>query len=152
MASSLAKPVFLNKAISHLMTASAFGDYEVSETKLAERFIAHTPDHSLTFFDRGFYSLGLLHQWQSEGTEKRLLIPLRKGTQYAHVRKISHQQSIVRLTSTPRALKLWQGLPESLEVRLVTKTINGKKRQVLTSMTDLITYPVEDLAELYSHR
>ena len=29
-----------------------------------------TPDHSLTLFERGFYSLGLLHQWQQASTER----------------------------------------------------------------------------------
>ncbi|EKL00907.1 hypothetical protein VCHC41B1_3630, partial [Vibrio cholerae HC-41B1] len=25
------------------------------------------PDNSLTLFDKGFYALGLLHRWQSQG-------------------------------------------------------------------------------------
>ncbi len=45
---------------SHLITASAFDDYNVNEMILAERLIETTPDNSLTLFDRGFYSLGLL--------------------------------------------------------------------------------------------
>ncbi|WP_196137805.1 IS4 family transposase [Aliikangiella sp. G2MR2-5] len=137
---------------SHLITASAFDDYSVNEMKLAERLIINTPDHSLTLFDRGFYSLGLLHHWQSEGTERHWLIPLRKGTQYEVLRKLGRTQSIVRLTSNPRARKLWPNLPETIEARLVSKKINGKLTQVLTSMTNVQRYPVEDIADLYSHR
>jgi len=137
---------------SHLLTASAFDDYSINEMKLAERLIANTPDHSLTLFDRGFYSLGLLHSWQSTGTQRHWLIPLKKGTQYKVVRKIGHNQSIVQLMSNPRARKLWPELPETLEARLVSKTINGKLTQVLTSMTDVNRYPVADIADLYSHR
>ena len=55
---------------SHLLTQSAFDSVAVSEMKLAESLIRTTPDHSLTLFDRGFYSLGLLHRWQSTGTER----------------------------------------------------------------------------------
>ena len=46
---------------SHLITASAFDDCAVNEMFLAEKLIDSTPDHSLTLFDRGFYSLGLLY-------------------------------------------------------------------------------------------
>lgn len=55
---------------SHLITASAFDDYNVNEMKLAEQLIEKTPDHSPhAYFDKGFYSLGLLHRWQTTGTE-----------------------------------------------------------------------------------
>ena len=63
---------------SHLITASAFDDYTVNEMILAEKLIETTPDNSLTLFDKGFYSLGLLHQWQSTGAERHWLIPLKK--------------------------------------------------------------------------
>lgn len=137
---------------SHLLTGSAFDDYSVNEMKLAERLVETTPDHSLTLFDKGFYSLGLLHHWQSQGTERHWLIPLRKDVQYEVIRKLGRNQSIVRLRSNPRARKLWPNLPDSLEVRLVSKKINGKQCQVLTSMTDINRYPVADIADLYSHR
>lgn len=47
---------------SQLLIGSAFAGYRSNEMKLAEQLIETTPDHSLTLFDRGFYSLGLLHQ------------------------------------------------------------------------------------------
>jgi hypothetical protein len=63
---------------SHLITASVFDDYKVSEMRLAEKLIDKTADNSLTLFDRGFYSLGLLHKWQTTGKERHWLIPLKK--------------------------------------------------------------------------
>lgn len=47
---------------THLMTGSAFDSYAVNEMKLAEQLIETTPDNSVTLFDKGFYSLGLLNQ------------------------------------------------------------------------------------------
>ena len=137
---------------SHLITASAFDDYNVNEMKLAGQLIEKTPDHSLTLFDKGFYSLGLLHRWHNSGTERHWLIPLKKGTQYEVVRRVGKKQAIVRLSSNPRARKLWPDLPEQLEVRLITRNVKGKETQVLTSMTDVLKYPVDDVAELYTHR
>ena len=43
---------------SHLLTASAFDSVAENEMSLAARLIDSTPDHSLTLFDKGFYSLG----------------------------------------------------------------------------------------------
>ncbi len=64
---------------SHLITGSAFDCYTVSELTLTQQLINSTPDNSLTLFDKGFYSLGLLHKWNSTGTNRHWLIPLKKG-------------------------------------------------------------------------
>ena len=137
---------------SHLMTASAFDSYDVNEMKLAERLIMNTPDNSLTLFDKGFYSLGLLHKWHSTGSERHWLIPLRKGTKYEVIRKIGKQQSLVRLSASSQAKKQWTELPCSIEARLVSRKINGKVVEVLTSMIDVMRYPVADIVDIYSHR
>ncbi|KJF84489.1 IS4 family transposase, partial [Photobacterium phosphoreum] len=55
---------------SHLITGSAFDDYKVSEMIIAEKLIETTPDYSVTMFDKGFYSLGLLNEWHQTGTER----------------------------------------------------------------------------------
>lgn len=137
---------------SHLITASVLDDYKVSEMRLAEKLVDKTADNSLTLFDRGFYSLGLLHKWQTTGKERHWLIPLKKGTQYEVIRKLGKQDVIVRLKTTPQAKKKWVGLPAFIEARLVSRKIKGKVQQVLTSMTDAMRYPIADIADLYSHR
>lgn len=137
---------------SHLITASAFDDYRVNEMRLAAQLIDKTPDNSLTLFDRGFYSLGLLHRWQTTGKERHWLLPLKKSTQYEVVRKLGRQDVIIRLKATPQAKKQWCDLPNEMEVRMVSRKIKGKLQHVLTSMTDPMRYPVADIADLYSHR
>ena len=137
---------------SHLITASAFDDYAVNEMILAEKLIDSTPDHSLTLFDRGFYSLGLLHQWQTTGNERHWLIPLKKNVQFEVVRSLGRNDKIVQLKSNPHARKRWPKLPYELEVRLISRKINGKEYSVLTSMIDPMRYPVADIADLYVHR
>ncbi len=54
---------------SHLITASAFDNYNTNEMILAEKLIDSNPDHSVTMLIKGFYSLGLLHKWQTTGSE-----------------------------------------------------------------------------------
>lgn len=137
---------------SHLLTAASFSSVAESEMTLAADLIAQTPDHSLTLFDKGFYSLGLLHRWHSQGTERHWLLPLKRGTQYRVVRKLCAGNELVELTTSPQARKKWADLPETLQARLLSKTINGKRVQILTSMLDPQRYPAADIVHLYAHR
>ncbi len=68
------------------------------------------------------------------------------------VRKLGRQDVLVRLTTTPQARKKWPQLPETIEDRLLTRNINGKARQVLTSIVDPMRFVGADIVELYSHR
>ena len=54
--------------------------------------------------------------------------------------------------TTPQARKKWPLLPDTLEVRLLTKTVKGKPVAMLTSLTDPMRYPGEDIVDLYAHR
>ncbi len=67
------------------------------------------------------------------------------------VRKLGRQDVLVRLTTSPQARKKWSQLPDTVEARLLTRNINGKERQVLTSMVDPMRFPGADIVELYSH-
>ena len=137
---------------SHLLTQTVMDSSAVNEMVLAEQLIENTPDNSLTLFDKGFYSLGLLHAWQNTGSERHWLIPLKKGTQYEVIRKLGRQDVLVRLSASPQARKKWGSLPEDIEARLLTRSVNGKERQVLTSLTDPMRYPAVELMELYQNR
>ena len=137
---------------SHLLTASAFDAVAANEMTLAEQLIEQTPDNSLTLFDKGFYSLGLLHKWSTTGTSRHWLIPLKKGTQYEVIREFGKHNQLIRLKTTPQSRKRYPDLPITIEARLLTKTINGKQHQILTSMTDPMKYPSADIVDLYSHR
>ncbi|WGG02140.1 IS4 family transposase [Pseudomonas sp. GD03721] len=137
---------------SHMLVSSAFAGYHSNEMKLAEQLIDSTPDHSLTLFDRGFYSLGLLHRWQQTGTQRHWLLPLRKDAQYEVLRKLGRHDAIVSLKTSPQARKQWPDLPDTLQARLLSKTIKGKVRQVLTSMIDPLRFPPDEIVDLYSQR
>ncbi|WP_412514257.1 transposase, partial [Shewanella indica] len=96
---------------SHLVLNSAFDSVAVSEMNLAAELISSIPNNSLTLFDRGFYSLGLLQAWQQAQPNSHWLLPLKKGTQYEVVRSLGKHDQLVRLTTTPQARKKWPMLP-----------------------------------------
>ncbi|ANP63586.1 IS4 family transposase [Vibrio diabolicus] len=137
---------------SHMLIASAFDSYKTNEMKLAENLIETTPDNSLTMFDRGFFSLGLLNRWACTGRERHWMIPMRKGTQYTVISKLGRNDKLVELKSNPQARKKFPDLPEAIQVRLITRTIKGKEVNIFTSMTDAMRYPSSEITDLYSHR
>ncbi|WP_420313979.1 transposase [Aeromonas salmonicida] len=107
-----------------------------------------TPDHSLTLFDKGFYSLGLLHAWQTTGNERTGCCRSKRAR---NTRWYASWGVRVNWCSS-RPHKKWPQLPDTVEARLLTRSINGKERQVLTSMVDPMGFPSADIVELYSHR
>lgn len=137
---------------SHLLTAAAFDSVAVSETSLTETLIAQTPNHTLTLFDKGFYALGLLHQWHATGTERHWLLPLKKGAQYRIITTNKPGDELIELTPSPQARKKWPDLPSTLRARLLTKTLKGKPVKILTSLLDTQRFPAADIVDLYAHR
>lgn len=137
---------------SHLLVNGVFDSTKVSEMKLAEQLIDSTPDHSITLFDKGFYSLGLLDKWAKSGTERHWLLPLRKGTVYEEVRSLGKQDKLVSIKTSPQSRKKFPELPKHIEARLVSKKVNGKPIQILTSMVNPLRFPSADMVDLYSER
>nr|WP_194362771.1 IS4 family transposase [Neptunicella marina] len=137
---------------SHQLLNSTFDKYKSNEMVLAEQLIDDTPCHSLTLFDKGYYSLGLLNRWHSNGQERHWLIPAKRGLQYEVIRSLGRNDKVVKLMTTAHARKRFDDLPDFIEARLITKEIKGKTCQVLTSMVDAMRFPGNEIVELYSHR
>ncbi|WP_208080672.1 transposase, partial [Serratia marcescens] len=98
------------------------------------------------------YALGLLHHWSASGAEKHWMLPLRKDAQYRVRERLGAGQELVELKLSPQARKKWPAAPEMLIARLISKEVNGKKVQILTSMCDPLRYPKADIVDLYGHR
>ena len=137
---------------SHLVLNSVMDGYKANEMRLAEQLIEQTPDNSLTLFDKGFYSLGLLHQWHQAGKQRHWLLPARKDLQYEVIGSFGKQDKLVRLTTTPQSRKRFKDLPDTIEARLLEKTIKGKPCRILTSMTDPMRFRATEIVELYAYR
>ncbi len=137
---------------THLMISSAFDSYSVNEMVLAEKLIESTPDNSVTMFDKGFYSLGLLNKWNTTGEKRHWLIPLKNGTNYEVVAKLGKNDKLVQLRTTPQSKKQFPERPDIITARLITRNIKGKTFEILTSMTDHFRYPSADIVGLYEHR
>ena len=142
----------LMEVSSHLLLDSAFDARRVGEMTLAQRMVKSVPDESITLFDRGYYSLGLLYQWQQAGSHSHWMLPARRDLQYQVVRELSDNDAIVSLTTTPQSRKKFDDLPEQLTARLTSYQLNGKTYRVLSSLIDTLRYPYDEITELYPQR
>ncbi|REL35194.1 IS4 family transposase [Thalassotalea euphylliae] len=142
----------LMEVSSHLLLDSAFDSRHVGEMTLAERLLPTVPEESLTLFDRGYYSLGLLHNWQHQGQNTHWMIPARKDLQYQVERSLGEYDKIVTLSTSPQARKKFRGLPAHLTARLTSYQVNGKSYRVLSSLTDPLRFPYDELTEVYTQR
>lgn len=144
--------VCLMELSSHLVLDSAFDSVAENEMNLAANLVNSVPNESLTVFDKGFYSLGLLHDWRQKGNNTHWLLPLKKGTLYEEVKSLGKQDKIVHIKTTPQSRKKRPHLPEVIEARLITRKVKGKDVKILTSMLDAMKYPSAEIVDLYAHR
>lgn len=142
----------LMEVSSHLLLDSKFDGRHVGEMTLAQQLIPAVPDGSLTLFDRGYYSLGLLHRWQNQGDNTHWMLPARKDLQYQVERNISENDKIVTLFTSPQARKKFEELPERITARLTTYKVNQKSYRVLSSLVDFMRFPFDELTEVYAQR
>jgi hypothetical protein len=142
----------LMEVSSHLLLDSSFDSRRIGEMSLAQRLLPAVPDNSLTLFDRGYYSLGLLHQWQNQGDNTHWMLPARKDLQYRVEHSINDNDKIVILSTSPQARKKFESLPETMMARLTTYKVDGKSYRVLSSLIDPLRFPYEELTEVYTQR
>jgi putative transposase len=146
------RAVCLMELTSHLLSGAVMGCQNENEMILAEGLIARVPDNSLTLFDKGYTSFGLLSAWHLSGENRHWMIAARKDLQYEEVRRLGKGDMLIRVKCSPQARKKWSHLAEYTEMRLISRDIKGKTWRFLTSMTDAMRYPGKEIADLYSHR
>lgn len=142
----------LMEVSSHLLLDSAFDGRHVGEMSLAQQLLPAVPEQSLTLFDRGYYSLGLLHRWQNIGQDTHWMIPAKKHLQYQVEHTMGGNDAIVTLSTSPQARKRFRELPERLTARLTSYQVKGKTYRVLSSLIDPLRFPYDELSEVYTQR
>ncbi|CDM56204.1 IS4 family transposase [Rhizobium sp. T1470] len=142
----------LTALATHLVRDAVFGAYGTNEMLYAKSLLDRVPDHSLTVFDKGFFSASLLLQLQTKGHERHWLIPAKANSTWE--RLDPHPTDYrVRMKVSPQARQAEPDLPAFWEVRAIeTTTSHGKKRILLTSLMDRQTYPASEIVHQYEER
>ena len=71
--------VALMNVRSHLILDAQSSLYRRSEIHLADDFSQQSPDHSVTLFDKGFWSANLKLSLAGSAAQRHWLIPAKKG-------------------------------------------------------------------------
>lgn len=143
--------VALMNVRSHLILDAQLSPYRRSEMRLADEFLQQILDHSLTLFDKGFWSADLMLSLSGVGTNSHWLTPTRKNLVSEETVRYGTQDRLVRMKVSPQARKRNPSLPTHWEVREVSYEIQGKLKTVMTSLP-ASTYSTMAVAKLYQQR
>ncbi|WP_137823894.1 IS4 family transposase [Pseudomonas sp. D(2018)] len=143
--------VALMNVRSHLILDAQLSPYRRSEMRLADAFMQQIPDHSVTLFDKGFWSADLLLGLASGGNNRHWLIPARKALVSEEVSRYGKGDRLLRMKVSAQARKRNPALPTHWDVREVSYEVQGKVKTVLTSLPADI-YSAKAVAKLYQER
>jgi hypothetical protein len=143
--------VALMNVRSHLILDAQLSPYRRSEMRLADEFLQQIPNHSVTLFDKGFWSADLMLSLSGAGNHRHWLIPAKKGLVCEEIARYNQHDRLVRMKVSPQARKRNPTLPTHWDAREVSYEIQGKVKTVMTSLPANI-YSTEAVAKLYQER
>jgi len=108
-------------------------------------------DHSLTVFDRAYFSAAFLLRWQ-QGHQRHWLMRAKDNLRHEPVQTLAAGDQIIRMPVSQRARQIDPQLPSHWLARLITVTVQGKSRRFITSLLDHRAHPAQHLAQLYRQR
>lgn len=108
------------------------------------------PDHTLTVFDRAYFSAAFLLDWQSKGQQRHWLIRAKDNLRHEVTQTLAKGDWLVSMPISLRARQLHTHLPTHWQARLVELEIDGKRRRYLTSLQHGVSRA--QLAKLYVQR
>ncbi|MBD3756259.1 MAG: IS4 family transposase [Gammaproteobacteria bacterium] len=143
--------VALMNVRSHIVLNARISPYRRGEIPLAADFFSTIPAHSVTLFDKGFWSADLLLGLQQQGQGRHWLIPARKGLVAEEIHRNNAHDRELRMKVSPQARKRNPALPELWTVREVSYESKGKTKTVYTSLP-FKQYSTDAVAKLYRER
>lgn len=143
--------VALMNVRTHLILDAQLSPYRRSEMRLADGFVQQIPNHSVTLFDKGFWSADLLLGLAAAGEHRHWLIPARQGLVSEEVARYGKGDRLLRMKVSPQARTRNPSLPTHWDVREVSYAVKGKSKTVLTSLP-AATYSAKAIAQLYQER
>jgi len=142
----------LVSAYTHLVKEVVFGPYSMNEQKLAEHMLERIPVGAVLLLDRAFHSFVWPARFTARGTY--FVVRAKTGTRVVKarlIRRLGKRDKLCALGST-YTRRMWPSLPAEVQVRVITRRINGHKIQVLTNLLSPIDYPADEIIQLYRDR
>lgn len=135
---------------SHELLDARLGDYRSGELTLAADL--RGLDHSITLFDRAYFSAAFLMDWQCAGVQRHWLMRAKDNLRHEVVQTLGEGDWLIRMPVSQRARQLRPELPSHWEARLIQTHAGGKTRRFITSLLDGTQFAAAELAQLYRQR
>ena len=135
---------------SHELLDAKLGGMDCGELSLAAQLQGE--DHSITLFDRAYFSAAFLLDWQGAGEQRHWLMRAKDNLRHELVEQLAPGDALIRMPVSPRARQLHPALPTHWQARLIEVSVGGQLRRFITSLQNAQTHPARQLAELYRQR
>jgi hypothetical protein len=135
---------------SHELLDAKLGGMGSGELSLAAQLQGE--DHSVTLFDRAYFSAAFLLDWQAAGEQRHWLMRAKDNLRHELVEQLGPGDALIRMPVSQRARQLRPELPSHWQARLIEVSVGGRVRRFITSLLDAQTRPARELAELYRQR
>ena len=135
---------------SHELLDARLGGMDCGELSLAAQLQGE--DHSVTLFDRAYFSAAFLLDWQAGGAQRHWLMRARDNLRHEIVEQLAPGDARIRMPVSPQARKARPELPSHWQARLIEVRVGGRLRRFITSLPCARTHPAHELAELYRQR
>jgi len=135
---------------SHELLDAKLGDYHCGELTLAADL--RGLDHSITLFDRAYFSAAFLMDWQHAGEQRHWLMRAKDNLRHEIVQTLGEDDWLIRMPVSPQARQLRPELPSHWQARLIQTHTGGKTRRFITSLLDPKPFAAQDLTQLYRQR
>lgn len=146
----MVRAVCLLDTDSHELLDAQLGGYGCGELTLAADL--RGLDHSITLFDRAYFSAAFLLRWQQVGEQRHWLMRAKDNLRHEVVQVLGQGDWLIRMPVSPRARKMHPELPSHWQARLIEVSVGGKIRRFITSMLDSERFAAVPLAQLYRQR
>lgn len=135
---------------SHELLDARLGAYHCGELTLAADL--RGLDHSITLFDRAYFSAAFLLDWQHAGEQRHWLMRARDNLRHEVVQALGEGDWLIRMPVSAQARKLRPELPSHWQARLIQVSAGGQVRRFITSVLDSERFGAAELAQLYRQR
>jgi len=138
---------------SHLLAGVRVGEYSTGELALAHEFWRDLPDNSLAIVDRAYLAAGSLNALVREGHNHNWLTRAKSTTRLRTIKRLGINDTLVEIQLSESTRRANPDLPEVWVARAVHYQRKGFRPSILlTSLTDPVAYPADELAALYHER
>ena len=135
---------------SHELLDAKLGGMDSGELTVAAQLQGE--DHSVTLFDRAYFSAAFLLDWQSAGQQRHWLMRAKDNLRYEFIEQLAQGDALIRMPISPQARKARPALPTHWQARLIAVSVGGRVRRFITSLQNHQSHPAGQLAELYRQR